>query len=57
MWAAGGAGAAAMGVDADVLVPGDGDAGLDVLPVDAGDELVSCAGHGDSPSFCLCAFG
>ena len=49
--AAGGAGAAAVGVDADVLVAGDDDAGQDVLPVDAGDELVSFAGHGESPSF------
>jgi hypothetical protein len=43
--------------NADVLVAGDDDAGQDVLPVDAGDELVSCAGHGGSPSFCLGAFG
>ena len=41
----------------DRLVAGDDDAGQDVLPVDAGDELVLFAGHGDSPSFCLCAFG
>ena len=46
-----GAGSAAVGVDADGLVPGDDDAGQDVLPVEAGDELVLLAGHGESPSF------
>ena len=52
-----GAGPAAVGVDADRLVTGDDDAGQDVLPVDAGDDWGLLAGHGDSPSLCLCAFG
>jgi len=44
-----GAGAAAVGVDADRLLAGDDDAGQDVLPVEAGDHLVLLARHGESP--------
>jgi len=46
-----GARPAAVGVDLNGLLPGDDDAGQDVLPVEAVDELVLFAGHGDSPSF------